>query len=101
AHACGAARCLAAEVDVAYTAAAPRAPFARDAAWPPSALKHEAAFVGSTDTAARRRLLAHAELDVSYRRSPIVASHGWMAHGEAAAGDWRTHPGPPPARPHP
>jgi hypothetical protein len=56
--------------------------------------------VGSTDTAARRRLLAHAELDVSYRRSSIVASHGWMAHGDAAAGDWLTHPSLSPDRHH-
>jgi 2-polyprenyl-6-methoxyphenol hydroxylase-like FAD-dependent oxidoreductase len=89
-----------AESELAYTDAAHRALFARDAAWPPSALKHEAAFVGSTDTAARRRLLAHAELDVSYRRSPIVASHGWMAHGDAAAGDWLTHPSLSPDRHH-
>jgi 2-polyprenyl-6-methoxyphenol hydroxylase-like FAD-dependent oxidoreductase len=89
-----------AESELAYTDAAHRALFARDAAWPPSALKHEAAFVGSTDTAARRRLLAHAELDVSYRRSPIVASHAWMAHGNAAAGDWLTHPSLSPDRHH-
>jgi 2-polyprenyl-6-methoxyphenol hydroxylase-like FAD-dependent oxidoreductase len=81
-----------AESELAYTDAAHRALFARDAAWPPSALKHEAAFVGSTDTAARRRLLAHAELDVSYRRSPIVASHGSIEHGRAAAGDWLARP---------
>jgi hypothetical protein len=70
-----------------------RALFARDAAWPRSALAHEAAFVGSTDTAARRRLLAHAELDVSYRESPIVASHGRRAPADAAAGDWFGRPG--------
>ena len=81
-----------AESELAYTDAAHRALFARDAAWPPSALKHEAAFVGSTDTAARRRLLAHAELDVSYRRSPIVASHGSIEPGSAAAGDWLARP---------
>jgi hypothetical protein len=81
-----------AESELAYTDAAHRALFARDAAWPPSALKHEAAFVGSTDTAVRRRLLAHAELDVSYRHSPIIASHGSMVHGSAAAGDWLAQP---------
>jgi len=81
-----------AESELAYTDSAHRSLFARDAAWPPSALKHEAAFVGSTDTVARRRLLAHAELDVSCRRSPIVASHGSMAHGSVAAGDWVVQP---------
>jgi hypothetical protein len=89
-----------AESELAYTDTAHRALFARDAAWPPSALKHEAAFVGSTDTAARRRLLAHAELDVSYRRSPIVASHGSMAHGSVSAGDWLAQPSLSPDRHH-
>jgi 2-polyprenyl-6-methoxyphenol hydroxylase-like FAD-dependent oxidoreductase len=89
-----------AESELAYTDAAHRALFARDAAWPPSVLKHEAAFIGSTDTAARRRLLAHAELDVTYRRSPIVASHGSMAHGSAAAGDWLAQPSLSPDRHH-
>jgi 3-(3-hydroxy-phenyl)propionate hydroxylase len=89
-----------AQSELAYTDTAHRALFARDAAWPPSALKHEAAFVGSTDTAARRRLLAHAELDVSYRRSPIIASHGSMAHGSAAAGDWLAQPSLSPDRHH-
>jgi hypothetical protein len=89
-----------AESELAYTDTAHRALFARDAAWPPSALKHGAAFVGSTDTAARRRLLAHAELDVSCRRSPIVASHGSMAHGTAAAGDWLAQPSLSPDRHH-
>jgi 3-(3-hydroxy-phenyl)propionate hydroxylase len=77
-----------AQSELAYTDSAHRALFARDAAWPRSALAHEAAFVGSTDTAARRRLLAHAQLDVSYRCSPIVASHGRLAPVDPAAGDW-------------
>src|SRR5262249_21259256 len=77
-----------AQSELAYTDSSHRALFARDAAWPRSALAHEAAFVGSTDTAARRRLLAHAQLDISYRDSPIVASHGRMAPVDAAAGDW-------------
>src|SRR5499426_2799883 len=77
-----------AQSELAYTDSAHRGLFARDAAWPRSALEHEAAFVGSTDTAARRRLLAHAELDISYRGSPIVASHGRMAPVDPEAGDW-------------
>jgi 2-polyprenyl-6-methoxyphenol hydroxylase-like FAD-dependent oxidoreductase len=89
-----------AESELAYTDAGHRALFARDAAWPPSALKHEAAFIGSTDTAARRRLLAHAELDVSYRESPIVARHGSIEQGSAAAGDWLARPSLSPDRHH-
>jgi hypothetical protein len=77
-----------AQSELAYTDSAHRGLFARDAAWPRSALEHEAAFVGSTDTAARRRLFAHAQLDVSYRGSPIVASHGRLAPVDPAAGDW-------------
>jgi hypothetical protein len=77
-----------AQSELAYTDSSHRALFARDAAWPQSALAHEAAFVGSTDTAARRRLFAHAQLDVSYRGSPIVASHGRRAPVDPAAGDW-------------
>jgi hypothetical protein len=77
-----------AQSELAYTDSSHRGLFARDAAWPRSALAHEAAFVGSTDTAARRRLFAHAQLDVSYRRSPIVASHGRRASVDPAAGDW-------------
>src|SRR5215471_777500 len=86
-------RRIVAQSELAYTDSAHRALFARDAAWPRSALAHEAAFVGSTDTAARRRLLAHAQLDVSYRGSPIVASHGHLSSADAAAGDWFAHRG--------
>lgn len=89
-----------AESELAYTDTAHRGLFARDAAWPASALAHEAAFVGATDTAARRRLLAHAELDVNYRRSPIVASHGSMAPDSPAAGDWLSMPSLSPDRHH-
>jgi 2-polyprenyl-6-methoxyphenol hydroxylase-like FAD-dependent oxidoreductase len=89
-----------AQSELAYTDSAHRSLFARDAAWPRSALAHEAAFVGSTDTAARRRLLAHAQLDVSYRESPIVASHGWLAPEDAAAGDWFARQGLSPDRHH-
>ena len=76
-----------AQCELAYTDSAHRALIARAAAWPRSALEHEAALVGSTDTAARRRLLAHAQLDVDYRGSPIVAWHGWLEPVDPAAGD--------------
>jgi len=37
---------------------------------------------------------------VSYRRSPIVISHGSMAPGSAAAGDWLAQPSLSPDRHH-
>jgi len=89
-----------AQSELAYTDSAHRALFARDAAWPRSALEHEAAFIGSTDTAARRRLLAHAELDVGYRGSPIVASHGLLAPVDPGADDWFARQGLSPDRHH-
>ena len=78
----------AAEAELAFTDASHRALFASAASWPPSALGHEAAFLGSTDTAARRRLLALAELDVDLRGSDIVTTLGDPPEGGLVAGDW-------------
>jgi 2-polyprenyl-6-methoxyphenol hydroxylase-like FAD-dependent oxidoreductase len=81
-----------AQYELAYSDALHRAVLARDAAWPGSAFDHEAAFIGSSDTAARRRLLAHMELDVTCRSSPIVKSHGRTPRGGVHAGDWFPEP---------
>jgi 2-polyprenyl-6-methoxyphenol hydroxylase-like FAD-dependent oxidoreductase len=77
-----------AQCELAFSDATHRAALTRDVAWPASALAHEAAFLGASDNAARRRLLAHAELDVTYRRSPIVESRGRSRSGALRAGDW-------------
>jgi 2-polyprenyl-6-methoxyphenol hydroxylase-like FAD-dependent oxidoreductase len=77
-----------ARYELAYSDAFHRAVLARDASWPGSAVEHEAAFIGSSDNTARRRLLAHVELDVTCRSSPIVESHGRTPRGACHAGDW-------------
>jgi 2-polyprenyl-6-methoxyphenol hydroxylase-like FAD-dependent oxidoreductase len=77
-----------ARYELAYSDAVHRAVLARDPAWSGSLVEHEAAFIGSTDSAARRRLLAHMELDVTCRSSPIVESHGRTPRGAVHAGDW-------------
>jgi 2-polyprenyl-6-methoxyphenol hydroxylase-like FAD-dependent oxidoreductase len=81
-----------AQYELAYSDALHLGVLARDAAWPGSAFAHEAAFIGSSDTAARRRLLAHMELDVTCRSSPIVKSHGQTPRGAFHAGDWFPEP---------